>query len=111
MGRELARDIGLICVADAVVGVSFGAITVSAGLPVWLPMLLLSVLVFAGAAQFVFVGLVASGGNPIAAVLAGLLVNTRLVPLGMAVGDVLGTSGHLESSAVTCWSTRPRPSL
>jgi 4-azaleucine resistance transporter AzlC len=90
LDRDLARDIALICVADGVVGLSFGAITVSSGLPVWLPMLM-SLVVFAGAAQFLFVGLVASGGNPIAAVVAGLLVNARHVPFGFAVGDVLGT--------------------
>ncbi|TDD99027.1 AzlC family ABC transporter permease [Jiangella asiatica] len=85
----LGRDIGLVCAADAVVGLSFGAIAVGAGLPVWLPMLL-SLVVFAGAAQFMFVGLVASGGNPVAAVVAGLLVNARHLPFGFAVGDVLG---------------------
>ncbi|EST29516.1 hypothetical protein N566_21960 [Streptomycetaceae bacterium MP113-05] len=89
LDRRLARDIALICVADGFVGLSFGAITVSSGLPVWLPMLL-SLVVFAGAAQFLFVGLIASGGNPVAAVIAGLLVNARHVPFGFAVGDVLG---------------------
>jgi 4-azaleucine resistance transporter AzlC len=86
----LARDIALVCLADTLVGVSFGAIAVSLGLPFWLPMLL-SVLVFAGAAQFMFVGIVAAGGNPIAAVVAGLLVNARHLPFGFAIGDVLGT--------------------
>lgn len=76
-------------VADTLVGVSFGAIAVGAGLPVWVPMAM-SLLVFAGAAQFIFVGIVASGGNPITAVLAGLLVNVRHVPFGFAVGDLLG---------------------
>jgi 4-azaleucine resistance transporter AzlC len=89
LDEGLARDIALVCAADAIVGVSFGAITVGSGLPVWLPMLL-SVAVFAGAAQFMFVGLVASGGNPIAAAVAGLLVNVRHVPFGFAVGDLLG---------------------
>jgi predicted branched-subunit amino acid permease len=37
-----------------------------------------------------FVGLVASGGNPIAAAVTGLLVNVRHVPFGFAVGDLLG---------------------
>ncbi|WP_051309480.1 AzlC family ABC transporter permease [Thermocrispum agreste] len=86
----LARDIALVLAADTLVGVSFGAITVSAGLPFWLPMVL-SVVVFAGAAQFIFVGMVASGGNPVAAVLAGLLVNARHLPFGFAVADTLGT--------------------
>jgi 4-azaleucine resistance transporter AzlC len=90
LDRDLARDIALVCVADTIVGVSFGAITVSLGLPLWLPMLL-SVVVFAGAAQFMFVGIVAAGGNPIAAVVAGLLVNARHLPFGFAIGGVLGT--------------------
>lgn len=89
LGRDLARDVALVCVAGAMVGVSFGAITVSSGLPWWLPVLL-SIVVFAGAAQFMFVGIVAAGGNPMAAVLAGLLVNARHVPFGFAMGDVLG---------------------
>ncbi|WP_419996187.1 AzlC family ABC transporter permease [Streptomyces boninensis] len=89
LGRDLARDIALVCAADAIVGASFGAIAVSAGLPLWLPMLL-SVVVFAGASQFIFVGLLAAGGNPIAAVAAGLLVNARHLPFGFTVGDVLG---------------------
>jgi branched chain amino acid efflux pump len=89
LDEGLARDIALVCAADAIVGVSFGAITVSSGLPVWLPMLL-SVAVFAGAAQFMFVGLIASGGNPIAAAVTGLLVNVRHMPFGFAVGDLLG---------------------
>lgn len=94
---DLARDIGLVCLADGIVGASFGAIAVTSGLPVWLPMLL-SLLVFAGASQFIFVGIVASGGNPIAGVAAGLLVNARHVPFGFSVGDVLG-SGLLRRMA------------
>src|SRR5919201_2107792 len=91
LDRDLARDIALVCAADAIVGLSFGAITVSSGLPVWLPTLM-SLVVFAGAAQFLFVGIVAAGGNPIAAVLAGLLANARHVPFGFDIGEVLGTS-------------------
>jgi len=88
--RDLARDVALVLLADGIVGVSFGAIAVSSGLPLWLPMLA-SLVVFAGASQFLFVGIIAAGGNPIAAVLAGLLVNARHVPFGFAVGDVLGS--------------------
>lgn len=86
---DLARDIALVCAADTLVGVSFGAIAVGEGLPLWLPVLL-SVVVFAGAAQFMFVGIVASGGTALAAVAAGLLVNARHVPFGFTVGDALG---------------------
>ncbi len=89
LDRGLARDIGLVCLADCLVGVSYGAIAVSSGFPLWLPMLM-SLLVFAGASQFMFVGIVAAGGNPFAAVLAGLLANARHLPFGFAIGDVLG---------------------
>lgn len=89
LDRDLLRDIALVCLAVAIVGVSFGALTVGSGLPLWLPMLL-SVVVFAGAAQFMFVGILAAGGNPIAALIAGLLVNTRHIPFGFAIGAVIG---------------------
>lgn len=80
----------LVLLAAAIVGVSFGAITVSVGLPFWLP-LLLSVAVFAGAAQFAFVGILAAGGTPLAAAVAGLLINARHIPFGFAVADAVGT--------------------
>lgn len=89
LDRDVARDIGLVCLADGLVGASFGAIAVGADLPMWLPMLL-SLVVFAGAAQFMFVGLMAAGGNPAAAVAASLLINVRHVPFGFAVGEVVG---------------------
>jgi 4-azaleucine resistance transporter AzlC len=90
LDRALARDIGLVCLADCLVGVSYGAIAVSSGFPLWLPMLM-SLLVFAGASQFMFIGIVAAGGNPFAAVLAGLLANARHLPFGFAIGDAVGT--------------------
>ncbi len=90
LGRTLTRDIALVCLADGIVGLSFGAIAVAAGLPIWLPMLL-SVVVFAGASQFMFIALIAAGGNPLAALAAGLLVNARHLPFGLAVGAVLGS--------------------
>lgn len=85
-----ARDIALVCLADGLVGLSFGAIAVTAGFPIWLPMLL-SLVVFAGASQFMFIAIVGAGGNPIAAVVAGLLVNARHLPFGLAIGDAVGT--------------------
>ncbi|MDJ0411847.1 AzlC family ABC transporter permease [Rhodococcoides fascians] len=81
------RDIALVCLADALVGASFGAIAVAADLPLWLPVVM-SLVVFAGSSQFIFVGILAVGGNPIAAVASALLANTRLVPLGFSIGSV-----------------------
>jgi len=83
-------DIALVCAADALVGLSFGAITVSGGLPGWLPVAL-SVLVFAGGAQFAAVGAVLAGGGAASGVVAGLILNARLLPFGVAVADVLGS--------------------
>ncbi|MER7581390.1 AzlC family ABC transporter permease [Kitasatospora sp. NPDC097691] len=82
------RDIALVCLADALVGASFGAISVSGGLPLWVP-IALSVLVFAGGSQFAAVGVVLSGGGVLAAVATGLVLNARLLPFGFTVADVL----------------------
>ena len=38
-----------------------------------------------GPSEFLFVGIVAAGGNPIAAALAGMLVNARHLPYGLAL--------------------------
>jgi len=88
LGPELLRDIALVCLAVGVVGASYGAITVSEGLPAWTPSYM-SVVVFAGASQFLFTGVVAAGGSPVAAVLAGLLVNARHLPFGFALADTV----------------------
>jgi predicted branched-subunit amino acid permease len=85
----LLRDVGLVCLADAIVAVSFGATCVGSGLAWWVPVAL-SVLVFAGGAQIAAVGVVLAGGSPVAAVLAGAVLNTRLLPYGFAVADVVG---------------------
>jgi predicted branched-subunit amino acid permease len=86
--RALVRDVLAIAAAVAVIGASFGAIAVSSGLPWWLPPAL-SALVFAGGAQFLAIGVVAAGGGPIAAVLGGLLLNSRLLPYGLAIADTV----------------------
>lgn len=86
--RAQLRDIGALAAATLAVGASFGAITMAYGLPQWVPVVM-SVLVFAGGSQFLAVGLLAAG-NPIAAVLAGLLLNARHLPFGLAVADTIG---------------------
>jgi 4-azaleucine resistance transporter AzlC len=86
--RRLARDVLALAVASCFVGLSFGAIAVGSGMPFWV-VPAMSVFVFAGGSQFVAVGLV-SAGNPVAAVLAGLLLNARHLPFGMNVADVMG---------------------
>ncbi len=89
LGREVLRDIALTCLAVLFIGLSYGAIAVASGFPLWLPAAQ-SVLVLAGASEFLFIGIVAAGGNPIAAALAGLLVNARHLPYGLALPDITG---------------------
>jgi predicted branched-subunit amino acid permease len=91
----LLRDVGLVCLADGIVAVSFGATCAGGGLAWWVPVAL-SVLVFAGGAQIAAVGVVLAGGSPVAAVLAGAVLNTRFLPYGFAVGDVVGPAGAAE---------------
>lgn len=83
------RDIALVCLADALVGASFGATAVAAGLRWWVPVLT-SVVIFAGGSQIAATGVAIAGGGPVAAVAAGALLNTRLLPYGFAVADVTG---------------------
>ncbi|GAB3571894.1 AzlC family ABC transporter permease [Amycolatopsis endophytica] len=97
LDRDLLRDVALVALADGLVGVSYGAISTGSGFGTWLPVVL-SLVVFASAAQFLFVGVVAAGGSPFAAAVAGLLVNSRHLPFGMAVADVLGRRGRVLGS-------------
>ena len=49
----------------------------------------MSFLVFAGAAQFASVSILVAGGSLASAVSAGLLINTRFLPMGLAVAPAL----------------------
>lgn len=86
---DTIKAIFLVCLAVGVVGASYGSLAMAYGFPLWLP-LLLSVVVLAGASEFMFIGIVASGGNPLAAAVAGLLVNARHFPFGVTVRDLVG---------------------
>jgi predicted branched-subunit amino acid permease len=79
--------VALVCVADGIVGASFGATAVAGGLPWWVPVVM-SLIVFAGGSQIAATSVVIVGGSPAAAVAAGALLNTRLVPYGFAVSGI-----------------------
>jgi 4-azaleucine resistance transporter AzlC len=49
----------------------------------------MSVIVFAGSAQFAAVAVLADGGSPAAALLAGVLLNARFLAMGLAVAPSL----------------------
>lgn len=84
----MLRDVGAIAAAALAIGLSFGAIAVASGLPGWL-VVAMSVVVFAGGAQFMVVGLLAVG-SPAGALFGGLLLNARHLPFGLAIGEGIG---------------------
>jgi branched chain amino acid efflux pump len=51
--------------------------------------IVMSVLVFAGAAQFASVSVLVAGGGVASAVTAGLLINARFLPMGLALAPAL----------------------
>ena len=89
LSKEVIKGIVLVCLADALVGLSYGSLAVAQGFPLWVP-LALSLLVLAGASEFIFISIVAGGGSPFTAAAAGLLVNARHFPFGIAVKDLVG---------------------
>jgi predicted branched-subunit amino acid permease len=72
-------------------GASFGVLA----RPVmgWLAPMVMSVVVFSGAAQFAALSVLAAGGAAGAAIIAGVLMNTRWLPMGFAIGPSLPGRG------------------
>jgi 4-azaleucine resistance transporter AzlC len=97
LSRGTLRDIALACLAVWFIGLSYGAIAVASGFPLWVPAAQ-SVLVLAGASEFLFIGIVAAGGNPLAAAAAGVLVNARHLPYGLALPDMIGPGRPMKRS-------------
>ena len=77
-----------IGIAVGAYAIGFGAISVAAGLSVAQAQAL-SVLMFTGASQFAFVGVVAAGGGVLAAVLTSWLLGVRNGLYGLHLGTVL----------------------
>jgi 4-azaleucine resistance transporter AzlC len=84
--RTIVRDAATIAVASGLVGVSFGVVAASKGIP-FEKTQVMSLSVFAGASQFVLVGGVGSG--LVAAVLAGLLLNARHIAFGLSLAPIV----------------------
>jgi 4-azaleucine resistance transporter AzlC len=64
---------------------SFGIVAGDAGFPAEAT-IVMSAIVFAGSAQFAAVTILASGGTAAAAIAAGALMNSRFLPMGIAIG-------------------------
>jgi predicted branched-subunit amino acid permease len=90
--RRIVRDGIGVGLATGAYGISFGALGVAAGLDVW-QTCALSLLMFTGASQFAFVGVLASGGAPLSGALTALLLGVRNGLYGMRLSRSLGYVG------------------
>lgn len=115
--RSVIVDSLGVGVATGVYGVSFGVISTASGLSV-MQTCVLSLLVFTGASQFAFIGIIASGGNPIAGALTSVLLGSRNTFYGLSLAKKLDlspgqrlASAHLvidESTAMAVTRTTTR---
>jgi 4-azaleucine resistance transporter AzlC len=94
----IIRDGLGVGLATGAYGISFGAVAVAAGLSV-LQACVLSLLVFTGASQFALVGVLASGGAPLAGTLTALLLGTRNTLYGLRLAPTLGWTGWRRGAA------------
>jgi predicted branched-subunit amino acid permease len=81
-----------VAIATGAYGISFGAVSVAAGLSVWQTSAL-SLLMFSGGSQFAFAGVAASGGGPLAAVATAALVGSRNAFYGLQMAPLLRVRG------------------
>src|SRR4029077_12762057 len=85
--RTLSSAAG-IGIAVGVYGVSFGVLAVAAGLSP-AQACVMSMLVFTGASQFAFVGVLAGGGAAVAAMAPAVMLALRNAAYGLSVAPVL----------------------
>jgi 4-azaleucine resistance transporter AzlC len=75
-------------IASFLLALSFGVVAQGAGLSAGAA-IAMSAIVFAGSAQFTAIAILGQGGTVAAAVLAAALVNSRFLPMGVAIGPSL----------------------
>lgn len=89
--RVIRDGVGLGA-AVGLYGVAFGATATAAGLSAWQASVL-SLVMFTGASQFALVGVLASGGGPLAAIGSALLLGTRNTVYGVRLAGQLAYRG------------------
>jgi 4-azaleucine resistance transporter AzlC len=75
-------------VAGFLLSLSFGVLARDAGMPL-VAVIVMSVIVFAGSAQFAAISILAAGGGVGAAVAASAMMNSRFLAMGIALGPSL----------------------
>jgi 4-azaleucine resistance transporter AzlC len=96
--RAVVRDSLGVGIATGLYGVSFGAVSVAAGLSVE-QTCALSLVMFTGASQFAFVGVVAAGGAPLNGALTALMLGTRNTLYGLKLAPLLQLTGWRRPAA------------
>ncbi|MFE5342766.1 AzlC family ABC transporter permease [Isoptericola sp. NPDC056578] len=90
--RSAVRQGASVALATGLYGISFGALSVVAGVSVPQTMAL-SLLLFSGGSQFALIGVVAAGGSPVAAVATSTLLGVRNTLYGAVVAPLLEVRG------------------
>jgi predicted branched-subunit amino acid permease len=91
MKRVLSTSIS-VGLATGLYGISFGALAAVAGLDL-LSIMLLSILMFSGGSQFAFIGVIAAGGAPVAAITSSWLLGVRNGFYAIRLNGVLEPKG------------------
>lgn len=114
--RAVLRQSLSVGVASGTYGVSFGALSVAAGLDLWQTMAL-SLILFSGGSQFALIGILAAGGAGSAAVATSTMLGIRNGLYGLQTSRIVRVRGarrvvaaHLtidESTAVAIASPEP----
>jgi 4-azaleucine resistance transporter AzlC len=94
-------------------GVAFGALARSIGWGALAPVVM-SLVVFSGSAQFGAVSILAAGGGALAALLAAVLLNSRFLPMGVAIapalrGGPIRRAVEGQASVDASWAIASRP--
>lgn len=90
--KEVLRQSLSIGVATGAYAISFGALSVAAGLDLW-QTVVLSTLLFTGGSQFALVGVLTAGGSGAAAVATSTLLAARNSLYGLQMSRILGVTG------------------
>jgi predicted branched-subunit amino acid permease len=90
--RAVVRDSLGVGIATGLYGASYGAVAVAGGLSV-AQTCVLSLVMFTGASQFAFVGVVATGGPPLSGSLTALMLGTRNTLYGLKLAPMLAFRG------------------
>ena len=104
-GGVLRDSIG-VGLATAAYGISFGALSVAAGLDVW-QTCFLSLVMFTGGSQFALVGVLATGGAAAggSAIATAALLGIRNVVYGMRMAPVVDRGGMARRRIAAAWIT------